>query len=251
MASEVIEAVLGALNQNVLWVKDKSNPSAPPTKDITAVDPLEWHGLMLTLSHLLYRRSPPAENLSDIIHALLMGLSFEKRNPAGGSIGSNVRDASCFGIWALARRYTTFELLQVQTKSVLVARGHDPTASILQVVATELVVTASLDPAGNIRRGASAALQELKKGQQMHFSAGTYLETSKSHVQTLRQLERDRPPAFHASMPRLHENSRYGLSYIICIWLTSLCSGDDSSLSAASASTSIFQIIDIHGMTKD
>ncbi|KAI1450191.1 tubulin folding cofactor D C terminal-domain-containing protein [Annulohypoxylon stygium] len=161
MASEVIEAVLGALNQNVLWVKDKSNPSAPPTKDITAVDPLEWHGLMLTLSHLLYRRSPPAENLSDIIHALLMGLSFEKRNPSGGSIGSNVRDASCFGIWALARRYTTSELLQVQTKSVLVARGHDPTASILQVVATELAVTASLDPAGNIRRGASAALQEL------------------------------------------------------------------------------------------
>ncbi|KAI1461426.1 tubulin folding cofactor D C terminal-domain-containing protein [Annulohypoxylon moriforme] len=161
MASEVIEAVLGALNQNVLWVKNKSDPSAPPTKDITAVDPLEWHGLMLTLSHLLYRRSPPPENLSDIIHALLMGLSFEKRNPSGGSIGSNVRDASCFGIWALARRYSTTELLQVQTKSVLVARGHDPAASILQVVATELVVTASLDPAGNIRRGASAALQEL------------------------------------------------------------------------------------------
>ncbi|KAI1210810.1 tubulin folding cofactor D C terminal-domain-containing protein [Annulohypoxylon truncatum] len=161
MASEVIEAVLGALNQNVLWVKNKSNPSAPPTKDITMVDPLEWHGLMLTLSHLLYRRSPPAENLSDIIHALLMGLSFEKRNPTGGSIGSNVRDASCFGIWALARRYSTSELLQVQTKSVLVARGHDPAASILQVIATELVVTASLDPAGNIRRGASAALQEL------------------------------------------------------------------------------------------
>ncbi|KAI1409397.1 tubulin folding cofactor D C terminal-domain-containing protein [Hypoxylon sp. FL1857] len=161
MASQVIEAVLESLNRNVLWVKNKSDPSAAPTRDITAVDPLEWHGLMLTLSHLLYRRSPPPENLSDIIHALLMGLSFEKRSPSGGSIGTNVRDASCFGIWAVARRYSTSELLQVQTKSVLVARGHDPTASILQVIATELVVTASLDPAGNIRRGASAALQEL------------------------------------------------------------------------------------------
>ncbi|KAI0840867.1 tubulin folding cofactor D C terminal-domain-containing protein [Hypoxylon sp. FL0890] len=161
MASQVIEAVLESLNRNVLWVKNKSTPSAAPTKDITAVDPLEWHGLMLTLSHLLYRRSPPPENLSDIIHALLMGLSFEKRGPSGGSIGTNVRDASCFGIWALARRYSTTELLQVQTKFVLVARGHDPAASILQVIATELVVTASLDPAGNIRRGASAALQEL------------------------------------------------------------------------------------------
>ncbi|KAI0387634.1 tubulin folding cofactor D C terminal-domain-containing protein [Hypomontagnella monticulosa] len=161
MASQVIEAVLESLNRNVLWVKNKTNPSAPPTRDLAAVDPLEWHGLMLTLSHLLYRRSPPPENLSDIIHSLLMGLSFEKRSPSGGSIGTNVRDASCFGIWALARRYSTIELLQVQTKSVLVARGHDPSASILQVIATELVVTASLDPAGNIRRGASAALQEL------------------------------------------------------------------------------------------
>ncbi|KAJ8129531.1 hypothetical protein O1611_g4099 [Lasiodiplodia mahajangana] len=161
MASQVIEAVIESLNRNVLWVKDKSDPKAVIVRDLTSVDPLEWHGLMLTLSHLLYRRSPPPENLSDIIHALLIGLSFEKRSPSGGSIGTNVRDASCFGIWALARRYTTAELLKVETQSVLVARGHDPAASILQVIATELVVTASLDPAGNIRRGSSAALQEL------------------------------------------------------------------------------------------
>lgn len=161
MASQVIEAVLEALNRNVLWVKNKANPSAPPTRDTTAVDASEWHGLMLTLSHLLYRRAPPPENLSAVVHALLMGLSFEKRNASGGSAGTNVRDASCFGIWALARRYSTAELLHVETNSVLVARGHDASASILQVIATELVVTASLDPAGNIRRGASAALQEL------------------------------------------------------------------------------------------
>ena len=161
MASQVIEAVLEALNRNVLWVKNSADPSMPPNRDITAVEPSEWHGLMLTLSHLLYRRAPPPENLSDIIHALLMGLSFEKRNASGGTVGTNVRDAACFGIWALARRYSTSELLHVPTQNVLVARGHDESASILQVIATELVVTASLDPAGNIRRGASAALQEL------------------------------------------------------------------------------------------
>lgn len=161
MASQVIEAVLESLNRNVLWVKNTADPSAPPSRDITAVDACEWHGLMLTLSHLLYRRAPPPENLSDIIHALLMGLSFEKRNASGGAIGTNVRDASCFGIWALARRYSTSELLRVQTQRVLIARGHDKAVSVLQVIATELVVTASLDPAGNIRRGASAALQEL------------------------------------------------------------------------------------------
>lgn len=161
MASQVVEAVLESLNRKVLWVKDAANPDAKLTRDISSVDPLEWHGLMLTLSHLLYRRSPPPEKLSDIVHALLLGLSFEQRGTSGGSIGSNVRDAACFGIWSLARRYTSQELLGVPVESVFAAKAHPPGSSILQVLATELVVTASRDPAGNIRRGSSAALQEL------------------------------------------------------------------------------------------
>lgn len=158
MASQVVEAVLESLNRNVLW---KTTEGAKPVRDLAAVDHLEWHGLMLTLSHLLYRRSPPAEQLSDIIHALLLGLSFEQRGTSGTSVGSNVRDAACFGIWALARRYTSQELLAVPTQSVFAAKAHPASSSILQVLGTELVITASLDPAGNIRRGASAALQEL------------------------------------------------------------------------------------------
>lgn len=161
MASQVVEAVLESLGRNVLWKKDPKDASAPRTRDLSTVNPLEWHGLMLTLSHLLYRRSPPAENLSDIIQALVMGLSFERRGPSGGSTGTNVRDAACFGIWALARRYTTKELLAVRTPTSLLTKYHDPEASVLQVLGTELVVAASLDPAGNIRRGSSAALQEL------------------------------------------------------------------------------------------
>ncbi|KAL3304420.1 beta-tubulin cofactor d [Colletotrichum asianum] len=161
MASQVVDAVLDSLNRNVLWTKEPGNPNGLKTRDLAAVDPLEWHGLMLTLSHLLYRRSPPASQLPDIVHGLLLGLSFEKRSTSGGSVGTNVRDAACFGIWALARRYTTAELLEVPTAAVVAARPHSRDASILQVLATELVVTASLDSAGNIRRGASAALQEL------------------------------------------------------------------------------------------
>ncbi|SPO05979.1 related to tubulin-folding cofactor D (chaperone) [Cephalotrichum gorgonifer] len=161
MASQVVEAVLESLNRKVLWVKDPEDANAKLTRDISSVDPLEWHGLMLTLSHLLYRRSPPPDQLSDIIHALLLGLSFEQRSTSGGSIGSNVRDAACFGIWALSRRYTTQELLGIPVDSVFAAKSHPPGSSIIQVLATELVVTASRDPAGNIRRGSSAALQEL------------------------------------------------------------------------------------------
>jgi tubulin-specific chaperone D len=158
MASQVVEVVLESLNRNVLWTKPAGGK---PVRDLSAVNNLEWHGLMLTLSHLLYRRSPPTEQLSDIVHALLLGLSFEQRSMSGGSVGTNVRDAACFGIWALARRYTSSELLAIPTHSVFAAKAHPATSSILQVLGTELVVTASLDPAGNIRRGASAALQEL------------------------------------------------------------------------------------------
>ncbi|RFU77849.1 tubulin cofactor d [Trichoderma arundinaceum] len=157
MASQVVEAVLESLSRNVLWNKT----GAKPVRDLSAVNPLEWHGLMMTLSHLLYRRSPPASQLSDIFHSLLLGLTFEQRGLSGSSVGSNVRDAACFGIWALARRYTTSELLAVSTQSVYAAKSHPPSSSILQVLGTELVTTASLDPEGNIRRGASAALQEL------------------------------------------------------------------------------------------
>ncbi|KAG6009081.1 hypothetical protein E4U54_008612 [Claviceps lovelessii] len=160
MASQVVEAVLESLNKNVLWTKP-AHQGDKPARNLSSVNSLEWHGLTLTLSHLLYRRSPPANQLSDIIHALLLGLSFEQRSTSGGSVGANVRDAACFGIWALARRYTTQELLSVPTTSVFAAKAHPTTSSILQVLGTELVVTASLDSAGNIRRGASAALQEL------------------------------------------------------------------------------------------
>ncbi|KAM3515255.1 hypothetical protein MY11210_001148 [Beauveria gryllotalpidicola] len=161
MASQVVEAVLESLNRNVLWNKKEIKQGARPVRDLSAVNHLEWHGLVLTLSHLLYRRSPPANQLSDIIHALLLGLSFEQRSLAGTSVGANVRDAACFGVWAIARRYTTAELLAVPTHSVFAAKAHPPDSSIIQVLATELVTAACLDPFGNIRRGSSAALQEL------------------------------------------------------------------------------------------
>ncbi|KAK8079801.1 hypothetical protein PG997_007619 [Apiospora hydei] len=136
MALQVVEAVLESLNRNVLWVKSQSNPLG--------------HGLETLPLSTLWNGT-----------ALVLGLAFEKRGISGASVGTNVRDAACFGIWALARRYSTAELLQVPVKSTVVAEAHPASASTLQLLATELVVAASLDPAGNIRRGSSAALQEL------------------------------------------------------------------------------------------
>jgi hypothetical protein len=152
MAGDVVEAILGSLNENVYWQGSKRN--------LSGVNPLQWHGLTLTLSHLLYRRALSTTQLPDILNALLLALAFEQRSATGGSIGTNVRDAACFGIWALSRRYTTDVLLAVETLSIR-ASAHHKTLSVPQVLAIELLVVACLDPAGNIRRGSSAALQEL------------------------------------------------------------------------------------------
>jgi tubulin-specific chaperone D len=164
MASQVVDAVLDSLTHNVLWVASTVGGDKGKTRDLSAVNPLEWHGLILTLSQLLYRRSPPPQSLSEILNALLIGLSFERRSTSGSSVGTNVRDAACFGIWAVARRYTTAELRKVSIPAAYASKQDDWSpviTSVIQVLAIELVVSASLDPAGNIRRGASAALQEL------------------------------------------------------------------------------------------
>ncbi|KAI0132151.1 beta-tubulin cofactor d [Xylariales sp. AK1849] len=213
MALQVVEAVLESLNRNVLWVKTQSPGMESTTRDLTAVDPSEWHGLMLTLSHLLYRRSPPPESLSHIIHALIMGLAFEKRGTSGTSTGTNVRDAACFGIWALARRYTTAELLQVSTKSLNPIGVATPAVSILQIIATDLVVAASLDPAGNIRRGSSAALQEL---------IGRHPDTIKEGIAVVQAVDYHtvalRSRAIHeVALQATRLSSQYGLALLAAL----------------------------------
>ncbi|KEF55772.1 uncharacterized protein A1O9_08523 [Exophiala aquamarina CBS 119918] len=174
MSAEVIEAVLSSLQENVLLVDYRTQKLLPPTdgvssassgmkRDISAVDPLKWHGLMLSLSHFLFRRSPPPVMLTDIIHALILGLEFEQRSFIGTSVGVGVRDAACFGLWALARNYSTSELDLVKVFSYAEARtlGFGDNHSVLQLLACKLAIAACSDPSGNIRRGSSAALQEL------------------------------------------------------------------------------------------
>lgn len=173
MSAEIIEAVLACLSENVL-VEDPqtgrimakidfpADEGRQMKRNVSAADPLKWHGLMLTLGHLLFRRSPPAHQLPAILEALLLGLEFEQRSNLGTSIGVGVRDGACFGIWALARKYSTQELNAINTTETAGALADTHTKqSILQTIATRLVLSSCLDPSGNIRRGSSAALQEL------------------------------------------------------------------------------------------
>lgn len=172
LAREVVEAILGSLDEDLDRSSDRDSdvpgPECQQTSPIVgpnafrAVDALRWHGLLLTLANLLFHRSPPPDQLSQLLEYIVLALQFEQRSSTGSSVGANVRDAACFGAWALSRRYTTDEL-----RNVHVSDHHrtqtttSKSRSFLQVLATELVVVACLDPVGNIRRGASAALQEL------------------------------------------------------------------------------------------
>ncbi|KNG82786.1 putative tubulin-specific chaperone D [Aspergillus nomiae NRRL 13137] len=170
MGTEVIEAVTGSLEENILYENSDGTIITPfearrigmnnTKRNLSAVDAQRWQGLILTLGHLLFRRAPPTGQLLNILQPLVSGLDFEQRSSTGSSVGTGVRDASCFGIWALSRKYTTQELLALDAQTISTSTSQKE-SSILQMLATELICAACVDPSGNIRRGASAALQEL------------------------------------------------------------------------------------------
>ncbi|PYI15269.1 tubulin-specific chaperone D [Aspergillus violaceofuscus CBS 115571] len=171
MASEVIEAVTGSLEENILYQRSDGAIVTPLEarrigmsslkRNLSAVDAQRWQGLVLTLGHLLFRRAPPTHQLPAVLQPLVSGLDFEQRSSTGSSVGTGVRDAACFGIWALSRKYTTQELLDLTTQAISTPSAQGEQCTTLQMLAVELVCAACVDPSGNIRRGASAALQEL------------------------------------------------------------------------------------------
>lgn len=170
LAARITEAVIDGLEEDTFWEditgrsrvhsRDNIGPSTL-RRNLTGVNPLRWQGLVLTLSHLIYRRSPPVEQLAEILKALMIALRFEQRSSIGISVGTSVRDAACFGMWALARRYTTKELLSIDASRINPNSNPGHGGSVLQIISNEVLLAATLDPSGNIRRGASAALQEM------------------------------------------------------------------------------------------
>ncbi|EGD90108.1 hypothetical protein H112_02581 [Trichophyton rubrum D6] len=166
LGADILDAVISALDDNVLYEEEsgkliskekaRSMVDRLVVRSFKSVDAQKWHGLMLTLGYLLFRRSPPLDRLSQLFECLVSGLTFEQRSSTGASVGVTVRDASCFGIWSLSRKYSTREL-----DSVEISTTENNNKCLLRSLVIELVSSACLDPSGNIRRGSSAALQEL------------------------------------------------------------------------------------------
>ena len=188
MVEQIIDMIDERLYEDTLWedLHGGAGVLANPELNLGAVSASRWHGLILALSQLIFRGSnPPKSVLGKVLSSLNIALRFEQRSSLGNSVGTNVRDAACFGLWALARRYPTADINNCNlprheqhggaigstprdrvdpshsTADATFSDSTNDALSTLQILANQLVLAATLDPAGNIRRGASAALQEM------------------------------------------------------------------------------------------
>ena len=190
MVEQIIDMIDERLYEDTLWEGPHGGASIRTKSELNlgAVSVSRWHGLVLALSQLIFRGSnPPKSVLGKVVSSLIIALRFEQRSSLGNSVGTSVRDAACFGLWALARRYPTADINNCNlsqhkhhystlrptpqdrvepsdchsTADSTISDSANDALSTLQILANQLVLAATLDPAGNIRRGSSAALQEL------------------------------------------------------------------------------------------
>ena len=103
-----------------------------------------WHGACLALAELARRGLLLPERLGEVIPIVVRAIGYDVRR-GQHSVGSHVRDASCYTCWAFARAYEP---------SIL--RPH------VRMLSVALVLTSLFDREVNCRRAASAAFQEVR-----------------------------------------------------------------------------------------
>ncbi|KAJ6262077.1 hypothetical protein Dda_2881 [Drechslerella dactyloides] len=156
--SQIFEAIIDLYDSDVLYPNralTKLEPKEQHKKDLSQVSVHLWHGLTLTVATFLRFHAATVPMLPKVLDYIITALCFEQRK-ATFAAGGNVRDAACYAAWSLARNYKTEEMLSENPLP-----PHPEAITLPQLLAQELVNAACLDPIGNIRRGASAALQEL------------------------------------------------------------------------------------------
>ncbi|KAI0670789.1 TBCD protein [Trametes maxima] len=110
--------------------------------DMPSVAESTWHGACLSCAEMARRGLIPDERLPELIGWLSKALYFDIRKGAH-SIGSNVRDATSYVLWSLAR---------AQSVDALKPHAHN--------LARHLATVSLFDREVHIRRAASAAFQE-------------------------------------------------------------------------------------------
>lgn len=118
-----------------------------------------WHGGCLALAELCRRSIILPDQMSQCIPFVIKGLLYDLSRGTF-SVGGHVRDAACYVCWSLARAYNPADLeVYVHTLS------------------TTLVLASLFDREVNVRRAASAALQECV-GRLGNFPDGIELVTT-------------------------------------------------------------------------
>ncbi|PWN32854.1 ARM repeat-containing protein [Meira miltonrushii] len=111
-------------------------------EDLSNVSEFTWQGCCIALAELARRGLLSAETLGEKMPWIERSLLFDIRRGAH-SVGSGVRDAACYVLWALARAHDA-EAIRPFAKSI----------------SEKLVCVALLDREISLRRAASAAYQE-------------------------------------------------------------------------------------------
>ncbi|KAG6890812.1 hypothetical protein C0995_003245 [Termitomyces sp. Mi166 len=133
-SDQILETVLSLFSMHSI--------TAATLYDLPAIAESTWHGACLACAEMTRRGLVGQARLSELIEWLSKALYFDLRKGAH-SIGSNVRDAAAYVIWALARS---------QDPSTLVPFSQE--------LAQRLTAVALYDREIHIRRAASAAFQE-------------------------------------------------------------------------------------------
>ncbi|KAI6114406.1 TBCD protein [Pisolithus sp. B1] len=132
----------GQVMENILRFFSIHTVAGATVYDMPSIAEATWHGACLASAEMARRALVPPTLLPNLLDWLSQALYFDIRKGAH-SVGSNVRDAAAYVIWALARS---------QDRS-----GFSPHASKL---AEKLVAVSLFDRDVSIRRAASAAFQE-------------------------------------------------------------------------------------------
>ena len=132
---QVADAVMDLFSVNIADILGKK-------QDLSNVSEFTWQGCCLALAELARRGLLAGEALSAKLEWVEKALLFDIRRGAH-SVGTGVRDAACYVLWAIAR-------------------AHDPESirPMARRLSHHLVCVALLDRDISIRRAASAAFQE-------------------------------------------------------------------------------------------
>ncbi|SJL07399.1 uncharacterized protein ARMOST_10746 [Armillaria ostoyae] len=133
-ADQVVDTIMGLFSIHSV--------AAASIYDLPAIAECTWHGSSLACAEVARRGLISSEKLPELLNWLSKALYFDLRKGAH-SIGSNVRDAAAYVIWALARSKNPSEL-----------------APHAEKLARQLVTVSLYDREIHIRRAASAAFQE-------------------------------------------------------------------------------------------